>query len=177
MRLLRRSGALPEMALGNKPGRPRGRGVEPSRAILEYPASFQFGDAAMNELLRIVGFALAAVLALQAAVVARPCWKMTKELSELRLEYHLYATGQAQDMGQTQDTRDTKDVTRTQDTRDTQDAGQTSEVTFDRLAEMLDKIIDLKREMTKAGCKIRPREKDLAREIKKRAKQGTKLPR
>lgn len=119
----------------------------------------------MNELLRIVGPALAAVLALQAAVVARPCWKMTKELSELRLEYHLYATGQEQDIGPTQDTRDTQDI------------GQSSEVTFDRLTEMLDKIIDLKREMRKAGCKIRPRKKDLAREIKKRAKQRAKLPR
>jgi hypothetical protein len=171
VRLMRRSGVLREMARGNKPGRPRGRGVEPRRAILEYPAGFEFGDAAMHELLRIVGPALAAVLALQAAVVARPCWKMTKELSELRLEYHLYATGQEQDTGQT------RDVGRTQDTRDAQDVGQASEVTFDRLAEMLDKIIDLKREMRKAGCKIRPRKKDLAREIKKRAKQGTKLHR
>ncbi len=68
--------------------------------------------------------------ALPGGVAAKSCSAMKKELAELRAEYHEYAKGE----------------------------GPKGEgVKFERLAEVLDKIIDLKRAMTEIDCKIPPR--------------------
>ena len=77
-----------------------------------------------------------------AGKVGPDCLKMQKELSELRLEYHDYANGNHDTWG---------------------------EVTFERLSEILDQIIELKGRMRDAGCRnILPREKDIAAAKKKR---------
>jgi hypothetical protein len=134
----------------------------------------------MRRLLRIVGPVFAVALVAQVAVAAKPCSKLTKELSELRLEYHLYAVGEARDSEraeaseQGRDSGRTRDIGRPEDAEKAEDAEETVRTGFDRLAEMLDKIIELKREMRKAGCKIRPRKKDLERQLKIWAKREAK---
>ncbi len=62
----------------------------------------------------------------------KSCGAMTKELHRLRVEYH-----------QTVNSPDAK----------------MRRVGFDELAEILDKIVDLKNEMRKTNCKIPPRPK------------------
>ncbi|MFC1835422.1 hypothetical protein ACFL2Q_11915 [Thermodesulfobacteriota bacterium] len=81
---------------------------------------------------------LTAVLLLPGMATAKSCGTMRKELSELRLEYHQYANGVTEE-----------------------------EIAFDKLVEILDKIADLKREMQKIECQVRPRDKDLARQKRK----------
>jgi DNA repair ATPase RecN len=99
------------------------------------------GDS-MTALYRIVlGAALIAALTLQADAARKPCWELKKELTELRVQYHEYATGLSDEL---------------------------EEVTFDRLAEMVDRIVELKRIMRKSNCKIRSRKDDLKRYLKKK---------
>ncbi len=78
---------------------------------------------------------------LGAGKVGPDCLKMQKELSELRLEYHDYANGNHDTWG---------------------------EVTFEKLSEILDQIVELKGRMRDANCPILPREKDIAAAKKKR---------
>jgi hypothetical protein len=59
---------------------------------------------------------------------------MQKELSELRREYHEYATTAP---------------------------GSPEKISFNRLVELLDKIIEVKRAMTESNCKVPPRSKDI----------------
>ena len=66
------------------------------------------------------------------SLAAKSCSAMQKELAELRAEYHEYATVEGP-------------------------KGQG--VKFDKLVEILDKIIELKRAMTAADCKIPPRKR------------------
>ncbi len=63
---------------------------------------------------------------------AKTCAKMQKEIEELRLEYHTYATGG-------------------------EDAQE--KPTFEGLVEVLDKIVELKRAMRESNCKIPLRKK------------------
>jgi len=65
---------------------------------------------------------------------AKTCWAMKKELAELRLEYHEYANGVTYDF---------------------------EPITFEKLVEILDKIVKHKRLMRESDCKIPPRQKDL----------------
>ena len=60
---------------------------------------------------------------------AKSCGEMTQELLRLRQEYHQYATGKPP---------------------------ESKEITFDGLAEILDKIVSLKDGLRKGGCKIPP---------------------
>ena len=82
--------------------------------------------------LSIVVWVLVFVVALPGWVAAKSCSAMQKELTQLRAEYHEYATGE-------------------------RDKGEG--VKFDRLTEILDKIIDVKRAMTETDCKIPSRKK------------------
>ena len=66
---------------------------------------------------------------------AKSCAAMKKELTELRREYHQYATVKVDDSGEA--------------------------VKFDKLGEILDKIANLKREMTAEKCQVPPRNPDL----------------
>ncbi len=85
---------------------------------------------------------LITLLAVVGAGKAGPdCVKMQKELSALRLEYHDYANGNHDTWG---------------------------EVTFERLSEVLDEIIELKGRMRDANCRVLPREKDIVAAKKKR---------
>lgn len=59
---------------------------------------------------------------------------MKKELVQLRTEYHEYVT--------------------------TGKAGKSDGVQFDKLVEILDRIIDLKRQMRESNCKIPNRQTD-----------------
>jgi hypothetical protein len=80
-------------------------------------------------------FAAALLAAAAPAVAAKTCAAMKKELTELRREYHQYATSKVNESGEA--------------------------VNFDKLAEILDKIVELKREMTAEKCQIPPRDRDL----------------
>lgn len=84
----------------------------------------------------ILVFVIAAILVAAAAPsqAARSCAAMKKELTELRREYHQYAVSNAGGTGEA--------------------------VTFDKLAEILDKIVELKREMVAEKCQIPPRNPD-----------------
>jgi len=64
------------------------------------------------------------------AASSKSCAAMTRDLARLRTEYHAYVTSPA-----------------------AKDGG----ITFDDLTQVVDKIVDLKNDMRKAGCKIRPR--------------------
>ena len=66
------------------------------------------------------------------AVTAKSCSAMQKELAELRAEYQDYATVEGP---------------------------KREGVKFDKLVEILDKIIELKRTMTAAQCPIPPRKR------------------
>jgi hypothetical protein len=73
---------------------------------------------------------LALIMSLPSWSLAKSCDKMTKELAELRIEYTTYA--------------ETK-------------SSKSDSVTFEGLCEILDKIVELKNAMRKAGCKVPPR--------------------
>jgi len=68
------------------------------------------------------------------AAEKKSCASLQKELSRLRTEYHEFASGSDKASG---------------------------EISFDKLAEMLDEIIKLKQEMRDTDCKIRPRKQDI----------------
>lgn len=90
------------------------------------------------ELIKKVGaFLCAAVLIAAAcpALAARTCAAMKRELSQLRREYHHYATAKGDGSGEA--------------------------AKFDKLVEILDKIVEIKREMTAEKCQIPPRSQDL----------------
>jgi hypothetical protein len=79
----------------------------------------------------VAGFLFVSLM-LPSVAPAASCPAMTKELARLRLEYHRHVNGsEAKSDG----------------------AG------FDELAEILDKIIDVKAEMRKSNCKVPPRPK------------------
>ena len=82
-------------------------------------------------------FLIAAILLAAAAPcpAARSCAAMKKKLTELRREYHQYAISNA--------------------------GGTGKAVKFDKLAEIMDKIVELKREMTAEKCKVHPRNPDI----------------
>ena len=76
------------------------------------------------------------------AMAIRPdCKKMRNELTELRLEYHDYANGN----------------------HDTW-----NEITFNRLCEILDEIVQLKRLMRDKNCPFVSRKKNLEKALKER---------
>ena len=68
---------------------------------------------------------LALIVSLPSWSSAKSCGKMTKELEELRTEYTAYAEN---------------------------NSSKTDSVTFEGLCEILDKIVELKNAMIKAGC-------------------------
>ncbi len=73
---------------------------------------------------------LALIISLPSWSLAKSCAKMTKELGELRMEYTTYAET---------------------------NSSRSDLVTFEGLCEILDKIVELKNAMIKAGCKVPPR--------------------
>jgi hypothetical protein len=80
-------------------------------------------------LIRLLIFAL--IISLPSwSLAAKSCGKMTKELEELRVEYTAYAEA---------------------------NSSRPDSVTFEGLCEILDKIVQLKNAMIKAGCKVPPR--------------------
>ncbi|MEJ2717639.1 MAG: hypothetical protein P8182_10940 [Deltaproteobacteria bacterium] len=86
--------------------------------------------------MKIAVAVIVAILVLPGTLQAKSCRAMRKELAELRREYHEYANSGRE---------------------------AAEPVTFEKLAEMLDKIIELKRGMRESNCKIPPREKDIQR--------------
>ena len=74
------------------------------------------------------------ILVITVTAQAKTCSALRKELAELRREYHTYAINGRE--------------------------GSES-VGFEKLTEMLDKIIELKRVMRESNCKIPPRKKDI----------------
>jgi len=84
--------------------------------------------------LLVIVAALLAGPVLSEAASGKSCRQMKKELAELRREYHEYATTAP---------------------------GSPEKISFDRLAELLDKIIELKRAMKEVNCEPPPRSKDI----------------
>ena len=74
-------------------------------------------------LIRLLIFAL--IVSPPSWSLAKSCGKMTKELEELRMEYKALAEN---------------------------NSSKTGSVTFEGLCEILDKIVELKNAMIKAGC-------------------------
>ena len=74
---------------------------------------------------------IALIISLPSWSFAKSCGKMTKELEELRVEYTAYAET---------------------------NFSRSDLVTFEGLCEILDKIVELKNAMIKAGCKVPPRQ-------------------
>jgi hypothetical protein len=89
----------------------------------------------------VIIFFLIFVFAGTALAVRPECKKMRNELTELRLEYHDYANGN----------------------HDTW-----SEITFKRLCEILDEIVQLKRHMRDKNCPFVSRKKNLEKALKER---------
>ena len=73
---------------------------------------------------------LALIISLPSWSLAKSCAKMTKELGELRMEYTTYAETSS---------------------------SRSDLLTFEGLCEILDKIVELKNAMIKAGCRVPPR--------------------
>jgi hypothetical protein len=82
--------------------------------------------------MNITAAVLVVFLLFPCAALAKSCPQFHKELAELRLEYQTYANSPSAKSGG---------------------------VTFDGLAEILDKIVALETEMRKANCKVPPRKK------------------
>jgi predicted phosphohydrolase len=81
-------------------------------------------------------------------MAVRPdCKQMRKELTELRLEYHDFAKGN----------------------HDTW-----SEITFKRLCEILDEIVQLKQRMRESNCAPMSRKKNLEKALKERDANAAK---
>jgi hypothetical protein len=87
--------------------------------------------------LKIAVLVLVVILVLPGTVQAKTCGTMRKELAEMRREYHEYANSGREDF---------------------------EPVFFEKLIEILDKIIELKRVMRESNCKIPSRKKDVERE-------------
>lgn len=80
--------------------------------------------------IRMLAALLGAAIFLTGTAEAATCGEMTRRLARLRLEYRNYVTSPQKKAG---------------------------DITFDGLAEILDKIVALKAEMQKVNCKIPPR--------------------
>lgn len=90
---------------------------------------------------------LSLICAASANAVRPDCKKMREELTELRLEYHDFAKGN----------------------HDTW-----SEITFKRVCEILDEIVQLKQRMRESNCTPMSRKKNLEKALKEREANATK---
>ena len=101
----------------------------------------------MGNMKEIVIIVLISFVFAGTAMAVRPeCKKMRNELTELRLEYHDFANGN----------------------HDTW-----SEITFNRLCEILDEIVQLKRLMRDKNCPFVSRKKNLEKALKEREANST----
>ena len=102
----------------------------------------------MGSMKKIIIVLLLSLVCPGPAMAVRPdCKKMRKELTELRLEYHDFAKGN----------------------HDTW-----SDITFKRLCEILDEIVQLKQRMRESNCAPMSRKKNLEKALKERDANAAK---